>query len=1111
MSAEADLKSLADRWADVPASERANYQIYLTELAEALDVPRPQPSGSGYEFEYAVQVVQPDGSTTTKFADLYKANHFLLEAKDEDHEETREVLLRTAFAQARLYAAWVDGDPPPYLLVLDVGRTLMVWDRWSGTYGDFHAGRKINLRRLHERPEDIALLRDIWTNPSARDPRGHSAAVTREIADHLAELSATLEERGHDPEEVARFLIRCVFTAFAEDVGLLEGQPFETGIRDIGLDDPEEFEETLGELWKAMDEGGRFGLRKFLRFNGHFFKDRGTISLTREDLVILLEAAEADWAGVEPSIMGTLLTRALDPEERHRLGAEYTPKEYVERLVRPTVEEPIRERWIRVQAEVMQLRTQVDKAESTRKKHEKQALERLREFHEWLRNLRILDPACGSGNFLYVTLDIMKGVELEVLRAIEEITGEPELAVEEVGPWQFHGIEVKAWARELAELTLWIGYHQWWHRTHGQTLPPEPVLRDTGTFEHRDAVLAWDEIQEDPEREEVDPTPRIESPTTGELIPDPEATRAYHEHLNPRMAPWPEADFIVGNPPYLGKNQIRGALGDGYVNALRETYDEVPDSADYVMYWWYRAAQKVAQAETIRAGFITTKAITQTFSRKLIAQAAERGARVCWAVPNHPWVDEADGADVRVAMTVLARDFETAQVIHVDDHAEIESVRTTDELNHDLSATADVAGAAANDLLSNKGLASLGFMLAGRGFIVDAQEVERLLRADRKNAEVLKPLVSGRDLVGDRRDRYVIDFGLRTEEEARQYPALYEIVRERVKPQRDSNKDKSRRENWWLFGRTNEAFREAIAGLSQFIATSETSKHRIFTFLGGSIAPEHKLVCVASDSAYHLGVLSSSIHVCWAVAAGGRLGVGNDPVYVKSRCFEPFPFPPANERLRDDIARKATAILEHRDMGTQGAEAPTLTEIYNVVEKLYTGAELSEEERDIHIHAACGVLRDLHDELDALVSEAYGWEWPLAKEDILEQLVALHDERVVEEERGKVRWLRPEFQIPRFGQRLPEAQELPIEDDRSEKKVAPAERQEWPPNAVDQIAVLQNAVAQEPLNVEEASSLFKGARRDLVERHLETLRIMGEAMVTEDGRYALATPSPAVA
>jgi len=632
MSAPVQLRELVKRWAEAAPAERANLQLYLPELCEALEVERPRPAGTGYEFEFPVRVVSSRGQESTNFIDLYKAGHFVLEAKDQEKDDQGGALLREAFGQARVKAGQVEGGPPPYLLVLDVGNSILIWDRWNGSYGGFNAAKRISLPTLHERPEDIALLKDIFEDPSARDPGKRAAEVTKDIAGKLAALATTLEDQGHDSEEVASFLIRCVFTMFAEDIELIPGESFQKAV-EIGMEDPDEFDTVVEDLWRAMDLGTRFGHTKFLRFNGHFFQDVKALPLSRDDLAVLLEASRADWSSVEPSIMGTLLVRALDPVERHRLGAEFTPSEYVQRLVKPTVEEPIRERWTRVQAEVLQLLDANGKGKRKRKTDERKALASLRVFHEWLRSLRFLDPACGSGNFLYVTLRLVKQIEAEVLRAIEDIEGHPDVQLEEVGPWQFHGIEIKPWAREIAELTLWIGHFQIWRELHGRTQPPEPVLRDTGNLECRDAVLAWDEIRENPSRSRPDPTPRLLHPVTGELVPDPEATLPYEEYLGARQAEWPEADFIVGNPPYIGNKRMRRSLGDGYVDALRTAYSHVPQSVDLVMYWWRMAAQAVLSGRTLRAGLITTNSIRMAFNRGVVAEFAHNGGKCCVARP----------------------------------------------------------------------------------------------------------------------------------------------------------------------------------------------------------------------------------------------------------------------------------------------------------------------------------------------------------------------------------------------------------------------------------------------------------------------------------------------
>lgn len=994
------LQTLANRWTNARPAERANAQTYLIELCEALGVERPRPAGSGYEFEYPVKVVNRDGTETTNFADLVKLGHLVLEAKDEERGKSGDVLLRKAFGQARAYAAHLPGTPPPYLLVLDVAKTLTVWDRWSGAYGGFSAGRTMNLRTLAEREADIALLRDIFEDPGARDPRAKAAAVTEEIAATLAELAASLERRGHEQEEVARYLMRCVFTMFAEDIGLLRDEPFRQAIEEAGLGgSPDEFSEAIVELWAAMDEGRRFGLRKLLRFNGHFFKDRSTIRLTREDLVILRRAAEADWQHVEPTIFGTLLTRALDAVERHRLGAEYTPRAFIERVVRPTVEEPIRERWTLVEAEVLQL------TERGRKKDLALAAERLEAFHDWLRGLAFLDPACGSGNFLYVTLALVKDVELEVIRAREALTGQAALRIEEVNPAQFHGIEVKAWAREIAELTLWIGFHQFW-KAHHAVQPPEPVLQDTGTLEHRDAVLAWDAVRHDPARDRPDPTPCVRHPVTGDLVPDPAARRRHDVYEGAHPAPWPDADFIVGNPPYLGQFRQRELFGDGYVDALRRAYPSVPDSADYVMYWWYRAAEAVACGRTLRAGLITTSSITQTQNRAVIAAAAERGARVTWAVADHVWYDGSDGAEVRVAMTVIANDPLDARLVTVQ---RVERVRgevpVTGELrvprlNADLTAHADVAGASAEPLRANAGLASTGFKLHGAGFLLEPAEAERLLAADPRLADVVRPYRNGKDLTARPRGLSVIDFASRTEAEARAYAVAFDLVRDRVKPERDANPEPTRRQFWWRFGRSNEQLRSGLAGLARYVATPETSKHRVFTFLDGAVAPDNAVVAIAVDDAFVLGVLSSAAHVVWALAAGGRMGVRDTPRYNKGVCFDPFPFPDPPAPLRREIAEAAERIEVHRARALAASPEATLMRLYDIVEALRAGRPLTAAQQALHTAGACGVLRDLHDELDQLVAAGYEWTWPEPPALVLERLGRVCKAREPNQRRG---------------------------------------------------------------------------------------------------------------
>jgi hypothetical protein len=1097
------LRKLAERWVDAKARERANFQPYLGELCFALGVEGPRPAGSGYEYEVPIKVVDPDGRETTKYADLWKRDHFVLEAKDKEPGRSDDLMLRKAYGQVRGYVSQLPGSTPPYLLVLDVGRTMMVWDRWDGGFGGFGAGRRIDLPTLHERPDDVALLRDIWTQPDARDPRAKAQAVTVAVAAKLAHLAASLEARGYGRMRVSRFLMRCVFTMFAEDVRLLPDKSFRRLLEEVAIPNPDEFVPAVEELWRAMNDGKRFGYHRLLHFNGHFFKEAEGLALDRKDLGVLRDAARKDWADVEPAIFGTLLTRALDPKERHRLGAEYTPPEFIARLVRPTVEVPIRERWTGVQAEVLQLREG---------KPTKQALkvaeERLRDFHAWLRELRFLDPACGSGNFLYVTMHTVKRVEVEVLNELANLTGHREMRFREVDPSQFWGIEKSQWAREITELTLWIGFHQFWRRTHGDVQPNEPILRDTGTLDPpRDAILASDREERDPSRDRQDPTPRLPHPVTGKKVPDPAAKLEYMRLVNPHEANWPPAEFIIGNPPYMGQFRQRDALGDGYVDALRATYPEVPDTADLVMYWWYKAAKEVAQGRTLRAGLITTQSITQQQNRQVIVEAEATGAKVVWAIPDHYWNDDSKGARVRIAMTVIAKDPPAATLVTVDGEANVVETMVVPRVNADLSAHTDVPATAAIQLAANGGLCSNGYKLHGSGFLVADDEARALIAADTKNAQVLKPYRNGMDLATHPRDVWVVDFSHMEEQEARRYPMLYDIVRDRVKPERDANARAVYRTYWWRFGEPRRDLRSAVKGLPRYIATVATSKHRFFTFLDAQIAPDNKLTCVASADAFHLGVLSSSIHATWALAAGSQLGIDGTPSYDKGTCFDAYPFPEPTDASRHEIARVGEAIDAHRKAALARSKKVGMTVLYNVVDRLRAGAPLSKVEREVHELSACGTLRDLHDELDRLVAEAYGWPWPLPRPAILDRLVALHDLRVEEERAGTVRWLRPDYQIPRFGKQTEIATDEPGKEPGPAGKTLPppSAPAPWPTNAIGQITALRALAFAAPITVDDAMRHFAGAQRDLVLRHLETLVILGELRMIGDGRY---TSSP---
>jgi hypothetical protein len=856
------------------------------------------------------------------------------------------------------------------------------------------------------------------------------------------------------------------------------------------------------------------------RFNGGLFKDAEALPLSEVQLSLLIEAASRDWREVEPAIFGTLLERALDKKHRHKLGAHYTPRAYVERLVVPTLMEPLRNDWRDVQAAAVALAAQG---------REDEARETVRAFHARLCEIRVLDPACGSGNFLYVALELMKRLEGEVTALLADLGEEQTalaLAGHTVDPHQFLGLELNPWAAAVAELVLWIGYLQWHFRTHGKASPAEPVLRDFKNIENRDAVLTWAET-----RPRMDATGRpvtrwdgqstILHPVTGEQVPDPEARVQVLDYLKPQPAKWPEAEFIVGNPPFIGASRMRDALGDGYAEALWAAYPKMPQSADFVMFWWEKAAlaargwkpatEKSRAKGTRRFGFITTNSLRQTFNRKVLEphlSDPKTPLSLAFAIPDHPWVDAGDGAAVRIAMTVAEAGKATGRLGTVTDErkgeyeAEGRPVRFEIEKGKifaDLRIGADVAGAV--PLKANEGLSTRGVMLFGAGFIVTETEAKSLgFGTEPKASKVIKPYRNGRDLLASNRNVFVIDLLGMTEVAVRdEIPRIYQHVRDTVWPERMLNNRESRKRNWWIFGEALAPFRPALETLPRYLVTVETAKYRTFQFLDGSILPDNKLVAIALQEAELLAILSSRHHVTWSLAAGSWLGVGNDPVYAKSKTFDPFPFPDPTEAQKTRLRSLGEQLDAHRKAQQKAHPKLTLTAMYNVLEKLRAGERIEGKDRETYDQGLIGILRDLHDQIDAAVAEAYGWPEGLSDDEILHRLVALNRDRAAEEARGHIRWLRPDYQNPA-------GKAVQAKGEQTAMDIGPTEttaKAPWPKSLPEQIAAVRNALHDlGTATPEQVARQFLRARSTSVQPLLESLTAIGQARLVEGGRFA---------
>jgi len=1144
---DAKIQTFIDRWKASAGAERANYQGFLLELCDVLGVPRPDgattdDTHNAYVFERSVKFHHPDGSTSTGRIDLYKRGCFVLEAKQGVEKREREEALSEvgkakakaskkgtatrgtalwdeamlkAQAQAEQYARALPASEgrPPLLIVVDVGHSIELFSEFTctgGTYVPFPDPRshRLSIDRLND-PEVRETLRLAWTDPKALDPARRTARVTREIAEKLGRLAQSLERSGHTPESVATFLMRALFTMFAEDVELLPKDSFINLLKSL-QGHSNQFVPMVEELWGQMKTGGFSTVlrEKVLRFNGGLFENATALPLTDDQFELLIEASRADWRDVEPAIFGTLLERALDPRERFKLGAYYTPRAFVERLVVPTIFEPLRVEWDAVKAAAVTL---------DRQGKQKEAAAEVQRFHRRLCEIRVLDPACGSGNFLYVTLEHLKRLEGEIFNALDRLGHEQavlEMAGFTVDPHQLLGLEVNPRAAAIAELVLWIGYLQWHFRTRGRVTPPEPIIKNFHNIECRDAVLAWDRIEPVLDDKGL-PVTRWDGhtmkkhPVTGEAVPDDTARVPLLNYVNPRAAEWPKADFIVGNPPFIGAARMREALSNGYTEAVREAHAEVGESSDFVMYWWNVAAHLVRDGRVQRFGFITTNSLRQTFNRRVLEPhlAAKDPLSLIFAIPDHPWVDSADGVAVRIAMTTARAGKHEGELKHVtneiphpDGEIEVALAVQRGIIHADLTIGANVA--AAEPLRANEGLSCPGVKLHGAGFIVTPDEAKSLGLGRIVGLEKhIRLYRNGRDLTATSRAVMAIDlFGLTAEEVRQRFPEVFQWLLDRVKPERDQNNRASYRQNWWIFGEPRGDFRPALDGLRRYIATVETMKHRLFVFLDASILPDNRLIVFAFDDSYDLGVLSSRIHVVWALATGATLE--DRPVYTKTACFEKFPFPLANESQQARIRELGEAIDAHRKRQQVQHPGLTLTDIYNVLEKLRTGTALSAKEQVTHEQGLVSVLRQFHDDIDAAVAAAYGLPVTATDDEILTFLCKLNAERAAEERSGFIRWLRPSFQHPGATTTQATLGTGDIEA-TAPVQVKAAGKLPWPKTLAEQAQAVRTALTAVagPADAATLATQFKSARVDRIAELLATLSSLGQARVLPDGRY----------
>ncbi|MHA0043962.1 class I SAM-dependent DNA methyltransferase [Deinococcus sp. PEB2-63] len=924
----------AAKWRDLAPrlTERAAYQEHWRDLCALLGERGPTDAGDpdAYAFE---KHVKKAGTGETGFADVFKRGHFIAEYKAKGKS------LGKALQQALLYARELDN--PPLLIVSD----LSIIEIHTNFTGSSPRTLRITLDDL-ERDAPVGgdltalqALRAAFRDPGKLDPRQLRERVTQDATAQIGQVAQALTARGTDPIPAAHFLMRVVFAMFAEDVGLLD-RGLLTRVLRRAREHPDRSHGYFQELFTAMQTGGEFWGTDVRHFNGGLFDDGAALAITQGDADQLLQAATLDWAEVEPAIFGTLFEQSLDAATRSKRGAHYTAVTDILRVTDPVVMTPLRREWaaVKVQAEAL----------AGKRGGKRAALEALQAFHARLGEVTVLDPACGSGNFLVVTLGQLLDLEHEVRLLAFELGAGPFDLPPRVHPRQLRGIEIEPFAHELASVSVWIAYFQW-KSAHGGEWDT-PVLQRLPQIRHGDALLTGTEGE------------------SGETT--------YAETV------WSPAEFIVGNPPFLGEKKQGPRLGLPYVTALRTTYHgRVAASSDLVCYWFEKARALIEAGVTRRAGLISTNSINMLGNRQVLERILATGA-IFRAWPNLPWLQ--DGAAVRVAAVCFDDGQEQerflGQLVGEGTPQEQAVLTPVAAIHANLSAGPDVTQAVR--LPENAGLSFQGVKLAG-DFDVTGEVARAWLALPNPggvdNADVLRPLLNGDDLMDVRGDRWVIDFEARSEVEAAQYLVPFAHVVEHVKPVRLKNKDKMRSTFWWHLARPYTGMRQALAPLSRYLGTSIVAKHRAFVWCDARDLASGRLVVVASDQDWMHGVLNSRIHVLWAQRAGSTHGKANDLTYTSTTCFETFPFPEWTPETQEAVADAARFVEKAREgLRTQGF---TLTGMYNALAAV-DGTS-----------SPAYTLKLAHDRLDQAVAAAYGWDWPLSEDDVLARLLALNLER----------------------------------------------------------------------------------------------------------------------
>lgn len=885
---QSDLRKFVARWREYSGSERSEAQTFLNELIQCYGVDR-RAVGAHYE----------DAHTATGIMDLYWPSVCIVEMK----APTRADRLSQHRKQALDY--WHSSDDiaqnraaPPYVVLCAFHR-FEVWEP-----GRFPSAPRADIR-LDELPENYEKL--LFLTGTDQEPLfGNSfKELTSEAAKAVAVLyQALLQRKAAAPETLRSFVLQIVWCLFAEDLGMLEGHPVQRIVEDLVRHTERSSYTELGTLFDVLNDPedyGRHGVLRGTRYvNGSLFARPAKVHLNQDELAMLVEAAQFDWRNVNPTIFGSLMEGCLGRDRRWELGAHYTHEVDIMKIVRPTILEPWRER--------------IDGADTLSNMH--RVLDELCAF-------RVLDPACGCGNFLYVAYRELRSLEHELKERLIRVSQQTGMRSTDLRRLPYYplanlrGIDIEPTAVLITRVTLWMGQRQMMDR-FGPAESALPLVDLSG-------IQVGDALER----------------------------------------PWPTADCIIGNPPFLGASHVRASRGAVYIERLKATFNV--GIKDYCVYWFRKAHDHLAADQ--RAGLVGTNSISQNRGRSAsLDYIVQNGGMLTDVISTQKWPGE---ARVHVSLVNWIKQPSVPPTSYVLDGKPVSGISS--ELR-----TPERSTSAAQLLRANLGKAFEGPSPKADGFVITAEEAERLLHLPGTYADVVRPYLGSADVARDvqqRASRWAIDFGVRPLEAAMQYPEALAIVRERVKPVREANNRPAYRRNWWQFAEPRRGLRQALDGLNRYIVMGRHGKRLFFAWADSwTLASDATKVFAFGDD-YAMGVLSSREHEIWAKFRISTLEMRWR--YTNTSCFETFPWPyPITDRQRDLIAKASQAIIARRQQICSAAGIG-LTALYNLVDEgAYT---------DIKV---------LHKALDEAVASAYGWPRSVAHDDdeIVRRLLVLNNE-----------------------------------------------------------------------------------------------------------------------